>query len=648
MRSNRIGLQGRQIRMLFITGFLTLATCWLLPVLGLAAAVVFVVLVAPIGSRLKERAAASVVLALSILAVLALLPGLLDLNWWTSRALVCGVVFAVIVARLLRKTTDAPFLPRCYWSDAIGVVAGGVVGLMIVLPFVGASPGGIISGLLTSWDLWAHFAFFANTYEAGTSAWQTADPSGAYGVGYPQLPFVVWTVLQWLVQGSSDTLDREQLLLPYVTWIATTVAACATLLTWFAGDVAERLGLARSRGMARLLASVAMGVLVIFGSLGTYASAGHANFLLGVCLVAIASYWALVPECAPREVGWLMVPGAALCAIALWPPLVLGVAPAGVGVIVSLWSWRRPVAITYAAVTSCAIAIAGWKYLSILVSSASVESLSMGGASGGLASYSIPLAIMAPLIVLAGSAVAWTKRGWRMAIALASATVGLVPFTLYLMASVDAAATPRLDSYFLLKVAGGLVVMATPIIVAFSATVVAAGTEDLVQRLGGNQRAWRSVLVACGAGGLAAGFGLMASPNVPNGFPQAPGFAAYQQRIDLVRANQAGEAVVAAADWARAEPMRAPLFWDNNGVLLTSWCQALLGVRSNDDVRIAETVGIPATGNPPVAEFIRLIRERPRLRLTLFWLDKGIFEPLRPVLQQFGTSRVDARNLGDS
>ena len=247
--------------------------------------------------------------------------------------------------------------------------------------------------------------------------------------------------------------------------------------------------------------------------------------------------------------------------------------------------------------------------------------------------------------VVAGAAVVWVKRGWQLAVALASATAGLVPFTVYLMSSVDAAATPRLDSYFLLKVAGGLVVLATPIVIAYVASVLAAGTEDVVQRLGGNPNGWRAGLVACGAGGLAASFGLLASPSVPNGFPQAPGFAAYQQRIDLVANDAQGPQVLQALRVARQNPDRTALIWDNNGVLLTSWLQALLGVRSNGDIEVAEAIGIPPSGEPPVAEFNRLIREQPRLQVLLFWIDPGVFNPLQDSIGQLGMDRIRVQQL---
>lgn len=639
------------IGFVLLAAALAIITGWLIPVLGLVLVACFVTIFAPVGVRATQRATAVLVIILAALALLTFLPSLLQLEWVTARIGLTLAVAAVVGSRVFVPVARAPIVPQFRGSDAIGLLAGIAVALMIIVPFIGASSGGIVSGLLTSWDLWAHFAFFANTYQDGTTAWTASDPSGAYGVGYPQLPFVLWTSLQWLVQSSGAVLAREQLLLPYVTWISVTVATCATMLTWLAGDVADRLCRASSRSSGRLLASLAMGVIVVVGSLSAYAGAGHANFLLGVTIVMVASYWALATRDAPGSYGWLLVPGAALCALALWPPLVLGVAGAAVGVIVMLWKWRPSMAIAYGLCALVAVSVAGWKYLGILVSSASVESLSMGGATGGLASYSLPLAVAGPIILLAGAGAAWVIRGWQAALAIASATLGLIPFTLYLMSSVDAAGTPRLESYFLLKIAGGLALMAIPILIAYVAVPLADGMDVAVAALAGRasglqERGWRALCATGGAVALAASFGMVASHDLPPGFPQAPGFAAYQERVDLVADATQGKAVVEASRLAAEDPGRTPLFWDNNGVLLTSWAQALRGVRSNADVQTAEALGIPASGEPPVAEFIRLIREQPRLRVTLFWLNEGIFDPLRPVLQQFGKSRVEARHLG--
>jgi len=638
------------MRIVLLLGALAIVAGWLVPVLGLLVVACFVSLFTPLGRRATQRATVVLVIALGAVAVLTFVPALQHLGWCAARLGLTLAVAAVCGARMLVPEAAAPLFPQLRWSDVIGLSVGIAVALMILLPFIGATEGGIVSGLLSSWDLWAHFSFFANTYQAGTTAWTAGDPSGAYGVGYPQLPFVLWTTLQWLVQSSGEMLTREQLLQPYVTWIAVTVGSCATVLTWLSGDIAERLGRASSASWARVVASLATGILVVLGSFSSYAGAGHANFLLGVTIVMAASYWALATPDAPGTYGWLVVPGAALCALALWPPLALGVFVAAVGIIVVLWQWRPPIAVAYGLTAITAIAVAGWKYLGILLSSASLASLSMGGATGGLASYSVPLAIAGPVVVLAGAWAVWVIRGWQVGLALASATVGLAPFTIYLMASVDAAGTPRLQSYFLLKIAGALVLMATPILIAYFAVPLADGMGAAVASLVAHKPAlrvqgWRSAIIGGGAVTLAATFGMVASHDLPGNFPQAPGLSAYQERADLVADARLGEAVISASRMAGQEPDRTPLFWDNNGVLLTSWTQALRGVRSNADVQTAEALGVPPSGEPPVAEFIRLVREQPRLRVAIFWIDEALFDPLRPVVQQFGSSRVHARQL---
>lgn len=630
---------------LLLAGALVALSVWSIPILGLVSAAIFVACCAPIGRRVTERASMSLVLVLAALALTTILPLGLTFNWTSVRVGVTLVVAAVIGARLLIRSPKVPLLPVMRWTDAIGLGAGVLVGLMIVLPFVGASSGGALSGLLTSWDLWAHFSFFGNTYEAGSSIWTTADPSGPYGSGYPQLPFVLWTDLQWLVQGSSEPVAREDLLGPYVTWIAVTIAACVTLLTWLAGDIADRLGMQSSKTHARVLAVTVTGIAMVFGSFSTYANAGHANFALGVTIIAVASYWSMCCRESTLQYGWLIVPAAALCCITLWPPLVLGVAATGLGVVVVLWTWRRSAAAVYALAASVAVVAAGWRYLSILLSPASVDSLSSGGASGGLASYSIPMAFVGPVILLFGSVIAWRKLGWQVGVALGSATLGLVPFVLYLMASVDAAGTPRLDSYFLLKIAGGLVLAATAALVAFVAVVAGEGLQQVVVRLGQPTWVWSTGVVAAGAAILAGSYGLLNAPAVPAGFPQAPGFAAYQLRKQLVTGDPQGSQIIEAARLAAADGDRSPLFWDNNGVLMTSWLQALLGVRTNQDVVVAEAVGVPPNGEPPVADFNRLLRENPRLNVHLFWTNPGLYEPLRPTAEQFGDVRVKVTEL---
>jgi hypothetical protein len=630
---------------LLLAGALVALSVWFIPVLGLVAAAIFVACLAPIGRRFTERASMSLVLVLAVLALTTILPLGLTLTWTSVRVGVTALVAAVIGARVLIRSPQVPLLPERRWTDAVGLGAGVLVGMMIILPFAGASSGAALSGLLTSWDLWAHFSFFANTYQAGSSIWTTADPSGPYGSGYPQLPFVLWTDLQWLVQGSPEPMAREDLIFPYVTWIGVTVGTCATLLTWLAGDIAERLGMESSKSYARALAVTVTGIVMVFGSFSTYANAGHANFALGVTIIAVASYWSMCCRGSTLQYGWLIVPAAALCCIALWPPLVLGVAATGLGIVVVLWTWRRSASVAYALVAAIVVVGAGWKYLSILLSPASVDSLSSGGASGGLASYSIPMALVGPAVLLAGAILAWRRLGWQMGVALGSATLGLVPFVLYLMASVDAAGTPRLDSYFLLKIAGGLVLAATAALVAFAAVVGGAGLEQIVGRLGQPTWVWSTGLVAAGAVTLAGTYGLLNAPSIPSGFPQAPGFAAYQLRQQLVDGDRQGPLIIEAARLAASEGQRTPLFWDNNGVLMTSWLQALLGVRTNQDVAVAEAIGVPPSGEPPVANFNRLLRENPRLNVHLFWTNPGLFEPLRPTAEQFGDVRVKVTEL---
>ncbi len=311
-----------------------IALLWLVPPVGIVAAFIALALIPPWGRGLIERAVISAIAVLGIIAVAFPREGGTPITPESARITLSLLVIAAVALRLIPNLRTVP-LPRIGTSD-LAIIAAAVIGwIWLTGAFWNAEPAQLISGLFFSgWDNQGHFLPFANTYMQQSTTWSTIDGTIAWNQWYPALHSTLWALGEQAINGAGAS--RLDLLWPYVTWNAVSFVASFAALAYVAGDLAGRITTTH-KAWARFLA---VGAVALFGLLGSPAllyNAGFTNFVMGVAVLATAAYLSARSMRSARTLGWFLVPAAGIAVLGLWTPLILGLVPAGIVVLIALW-----------------------------------------------------------------------------------------------------------------------------------------------------------------------------------------------------------------------------------------------------------------------------------------------------------------------
>ena len=315
---------------------------FVIPPVGVIAAVIALAVIPPWGRTHTERLIISALVLLAIVAIVFPRNGTTPVSAMSAHVLLAGVVLAAALLRFIPQLANVR-LPRTKTGDFlfVGFLLASVVWLLSA--YIGTNDYETLSGMFfTGWDNHGHFVTFANTYEVGSTTWPTVDGSEAWNQWYPSLHTTVWSLGQYAWSGSG--ISRISLLFPYITWQAISFASCSAALAWMAGDLAQRVlpGVTQKRRTA--LGALAFVLTALFFTLGSPAlmfNAGFVNFVMGVTAVTLCSYFSVRSTQSALTLGWFLVPVGAIVSINLWTPLVLGIVPAGVVVLIALFRSNR-------------------------------------------------------------------------------------------------------------------------------------------------------------------------------------------------------------------------------------------------------------------------------------------------------------------
>lgn len=568
----------RPVVVMGIATAIVVALLWLLPVVGLVAAAVLLVVVPPWGRSLAERAVISAVVVCGVAALVFPRAGSTPITETTTRLFVAALVVAVLALRAVPALRHVP-IPRPAVADGL------VLGLVLVMSYVlgsaylGQAEPAIVSGLYFSgWDNQAHFTTFANTVMSGSTTWPTLDGSIAWNQWYPSLHTTLWSLGETAVRGVPT--ERLALLWPFVSWNAATFAACLGALAWLAGDLARRLAPVRLRARAQW---AAIGAFAIFAALGSPAflyNKGFTNFLMGVTVTAVVAYLSARSRRSAVALGWFLIPLGGVAIIGLYTPLGLGLIPSAVVVAVALVRWRLWAGLAWIAVT-----LAGGAVLA-LTQTAAVLGTEPGQSAAdltgdlalvgqGMAPFNVGAALLAPVLVVGAAIVLARRRQWGLAAAVVGPVLGALVMAVVFSLAADSGGVGRLQSYYVLKSLDAVLLFTAPLIGA----LVGVGLARAVRGLG---------RVAAGAAAAGAALVAVALFGFAGPAPDATadtvlvsqGYAAAADRTAGVTDDLVGQAIVAGARAAQGYLGDTPLLWDGSGTLPNLWMSSLTEVMS--------------------------------------------------------------------
>ncbi|MDO8733398.1 MAG: hypothetical protein Q7L55_12650 [Actinomycetota bacterium] len=578
----------RSNKVLAVAAVVAIALLWVLPVLGFIACVILLAVAPPWGRSLTERAIISAIIIAGLVAVTIPRGSEVPVTQTSTRV---GLSLAVLLAvglgfiPQLKSYASLPKPKAADWCVAALVI---VSGLWLMSAYFGANADQIVSGLFfTGWDNQGHFVPFANTYEVGATHWPTLDGGLAWNQWYPSLHTTIWSLLALASNGAG--LDRLDLLWPFVQWTAISFALCLGALSWIASDLAKRVADALAPDHAwlkRLAAPVAVVAFAAFALLGSpmaLFNAGFTNFVMAVTITAATAYFATRSLNSARHIGWLLVPLGSLAVIGLWTPLVLGIAPAGVVVLIALSQRKRWLGILWAVAT--VLLVGGTTYVQtkaiVNVSGSDVGTFTqdLGAVGSGMVPFNIGLALVSPLLLALIALLLFRRRLIPLGVAVAGTAIAILPFLAVAVLGAHSAGLSWLNSYYVLKTLNAILQFAAPAYAALaSITVILAVAYLARSRAEGLVMA----LIVCLLAIVAFGYVGITPKEFTNGFSSSPGIAAGAKRAGSVDNSLVGEAIIGAAIAAKSYPNDIPLLWDGSGTLPNLWLASLSGVMSKE------------------------------------------------------------------
>ena len=596
-----------------------LGLLWLLPPVGLVAATVLLVLVPPWGRTLIERGVVSGVVVLGVVALVFPRAGAAPITHTTAVLLVSVLLVGALALRLVPRLRDVP-IPRPTVSDAIVAALALVSGWWLMAAYVGRSATEILAGLFFSgWDNHGHFTTFANTYVEQSTTWTTVDGSLAWNQWYPSLQTTVMTLGELAFTGASATADRVGLLWPYVQWNATLFALALAVLTWVAGDLAGRLAGPDRARWAGPLGAAGMAAFALLGSPALLYNRGFTNFVVGVAVVVSVAYLSARSWRSARTLGWFLVPLGTIAAIGLWTPLVLGLVPAGIVVVVALLKHRRWMGVTWLAVAVVAGIVLGLTQLQAILGvnpeqGASDFAQSLGSVEVGMSTFNAGAALAAPIIVILLAVLLVQRHQWPLAVAVVGPVLGAAAVTVVFILATDAAETSRLQSYYVLKPMNAMLLSVAPIVAALVAVVVARALQ-------GVRTSTAIVTVALAAVVVIPLFGYAGSTPATGaeGLRVAPGVQAGADRTFGVSNPLIGEVIIRARDAAEPFPDDGTLLWDGAGTLPNLWVASLHGTLSRDQQTFFLGLPVVPYDAKTLAYIDFTLSTHPGMRLAVLW-----------------------------
>ncbi len=565
-------------RLLVILGGLTaiaIALIFLVPVAGFIAAIVLLAIVPPWGRGRIERFIISSIVILALIAVIYPRASSMPIDSVTARLTLTGILLGTLALRLIPRLRYVPVsAPTLVEAMLLGLfigTAGWILG-----SYVGRNDYEMLSGLYFSgWDNQGHFTAFANTYMERSSSWTTVDGSEAWNQWYPSLHSTVWALSERVV-GSAD-LSRIGLLWPFIIWSAVTFAMCMMFLAWIAGDLATRLSGKKYAKQASVLAVFATGMFTLLGSPALFFNAGFTNFVLGVTVIATASYISARSMRSAANYGWFVIPAATVAVINLWTPMVIALVPAGVVVLVALWTLKPSRALLWVAGTFILGAVLAYQQIQAIIrpgSTVSELSSDIGAVATGMVPFNIALGIAAPFLALLVIVLLW-RRNKSLSIAISAPAIMFAVLAITFVPGTDAAEVSRVSSYYVLKALSAAMLAFTPIVIALAAVVTMRAVQDAskAKQLG-------VMTLASGISVCAYGYFGVTPTQMSDGFTFAPGVQAANARMYGIENPLVGEAIIRASNTAESSPEYTPFLFDGAGTLVNIWVSSLTGVTS--------------------------------------------------------------------
>jgi len=565
-------------RLLVILGGLTavaIALIFLVPVVGFIAAIVLLAIVPPWGRGRIERFIISSIVILALIAVIYPRASSMPIDSVTARLTLTGILLGTLALRLIPRLryvpVSAPTLVEVMLLGLFIGTAGWILG-----SYVGRNDYEMLSGLYFSgWDNQGHFTAFANTYIEQSSFWTTVDASEAWNQWYPSLHSTVWALSERVV-GSAD-LGRVGLLWPFIVWSAVTFAMCMMFLAWIAGDLAMRLSGKKYAKQASVLAVFAMGMFTLLGSPALFFNAGFTNFVLGVTVIATASYISARSIRSAANYGWFVIPAATVAVINLWTPMVIALIPAGVVVLVALWKLKPALALLWMSVTAVLGVVLGYQQIQAIIrpgSTASDLSSDIGAVGTGMVPFNIALGIAAPVLAVIVILMLW-KRRWPLAISIGAPAIMLAIVAIIFIPATDASNVSRVSSYYVLKSLSAAMLVFAPIAIALAAVI----TMRVMREASKAKQLGVMAIAGCISVG-AYGYLGVTPTEMSAGYTFAPGIQAANARMAGIEDPLVGEAIIRSSIAAQTSPNFTPLLFDGSGTLVNLWMSSLTGVTS--------------------------------------------------------------------
>ena len=562
------------------------ALLWISPPVGFLLTVALLAVLPPWGKSITERAIISVTVIAGLVALT--IPRGSDVPVTQSSARI-GLVVLLVAAFALRfvpKLKKYAAIPKPTAIDASIAVLVAVIVVWLVSAYRGAGPYGTVSGLFfTGWDNQGHFVPFANTYEVGKTAWPTLDGSVGWNQWYPSLHTTLFALITQASHAAK--LDRIQLLGPYVQTMAVSFALCMGALAWIASDLTKHIAKAvrpedtetnhksKYGTLAKVAPFAAIAAFALFALVGTPAelfNAGFTNFVMAVTIVAVVAYLGSRSLRSAARIGWLLVPLGSLAVIGLWTPLVLGIAPAGVVVLIALSKKQRWLGIVWAIATVALVGGTTYLQTKAIVNVSGKDAggftQELGAENSGMIEFNTLAALIAPVNALVVAMYLIKRKRITTALAAAGSTIAVLPFLIIAIMGAVAAGKGWLESYYVLKTLYAILLFAAPLYAA----IIAIGATAITLKFAKTPAA-RTVLATLIAILLAGGF-ILTSGN--------PGLQASKKRTESVENSLVGEAIVNSAEAAKPYPEKMPLMWDGAGTLPNLWLASLSGVMSKE------------------------------------------------------------------
>ena len=555
----------------------TIALIFLVPVVGFIATIVLLSIIPPWGRGRLERFIISSIVIMALIAVIYPRASSIPIDSLTARVTVIGILLGALSLRLIPRLryvpVTAPTLVEVMLLGLFIGTAGWILG-----SYFGRSDYEMLSGLYFSgWDNQGHFTTFANTYMQQSSAWTTIDGSEAWNQWYPSLHSTLW-VLSERAAGSTN-LSRIGLLWPFIIWSAVTFAMCMMFFAWIAGDLARRVSGKKYAKQASALAVFATGMFTLLGSPALFFNAGFINFVLAVSVISTASYISARSMRSAVTYGWFVIPAATVAVINLWTPMVIGLIPAGIVVLIAMWTLKPSRALLWVAGTFIlGVVLASQQIRAIIRPGSSAGELSseIGAVGTGMVPFNIALGIAAPFLAAIVIAMLW-KRSWTLAIAIGAPAIMMAVLAVMFIPGTDASDLSRVSSYYVLKSLSAAMLVCVPIVIALAAMIVMRVVQDAskAKQLG-------VMTVAGGISVCAYGyFGVTPTP-MSAGFTFAPGIEAANARMAGIEDPLVGEAIIRGVISAEPNPDFTPFLFDGSGTLPNLWVSSLAGVTSVD------------------------------------------------------------------